>query len=325
MTPLIVVAEGTIHDTTVEEDQVGGRGVVRLAALASPDQVREATRDAQAVVVTINPLTAAHIEALGEGVRVIGRAGTGLDTIDLEAARARGLFVYHTPDYCTAEVATHTVAMILAVHRRLLDADRVARTAYSEWRKLGPIPPLDALTAGVVGSGRIGRAVMARLIPFMDRVITYDPNVDTAPDGIERARSLDDLLRQSHIVTLHLPLVPETRGLIGARELALLPPGAVLVNVSRGGLLDEAALRDALEGDRLAGAALDVLEEEPPRPESPILDAPHLLLTPHIAWYSTASERRVRTQVIDGVFACLDGEEPKTGRIAVDPRVAASH
>jgi D-3-phosphoglycerate dehydrogenase len=321
MTALIVVAEGTIQKTDVEEAHLAGRGAVRLARIDSPERVREATRDAQAVVVTTNPLTAEHIAALGDGVRVIGRAGTGLDAIDLEAARARGLVVYHTPDYCTAEVATHALALILAVHRRVVDADRQARTDFTNWRALGPIPPLDALTAGVVGGGRIGRAVMARLMPFVARVVTYDPYVETAPDGVERVDSLDALLRRSDIVTLHMPLTPETRGMIGARELGLLPDGAILVNVSRGGLVDEADLRTALEGGRLAGAALDVLATEPPRPDDPILGAPRLLLSPHLAWYSSASERRVRTQVLDGVLACLAGDPPQTGRIAVDPRV----
>jgi len=121
-------------------------------------------------------------------------------------------------------------------------------------------------------------------------------------------------------VTLHMPLTPETRSMIGARELGLLPDGAIVVNVSRGGLIDEADLRAALEGGRLAGAALDVLTTEPPRPDDPILGAPRLLLSPHLAWYSSASELRVRTQVLDGVLACLAGDPPQTGRIAVDPR-----
>jgi D-3-phosphoglycerate dehydrogenase / 2-oxoglutarate reductase len=322
MSALIVVARGTVQDATLEETHLGGRGIVRLATIDTPDQVRDATSDAHAVVVTTNPLGAAHIAALGDHVRVIGRAGTGLDAIDLEAARGRGLFVYHTPDYCTSEVATHALAMILAVQRRLIDADRQARTGFSGWRSLAPIPPLDALTAGVVGAGRIGRAVMARLLPFVERVVTYDPYIDAAPQGVERADSLDDLLHRSDIVTLHMPLTAETRGLIGARELGLLPEGAILVNVSRGGLVDEADLRAALETGRLAGAALDVLASEPPRPDDLILGAPRLLLTPHIAWYSSASERRVRTQVIDGVLACLAGDAPQTGRIAVDPRGA---
>jgi D-3-phosphoglycerate dehydrogenase len=319
---MIVIAEGTIRETSVEETHLGSRAEVRLARLESPEQVREATRDAEAVIVTTNPLTAAHIAALGDGVRVIGRAGTGLDAIDLEAARARGIIVYHTPDYATSEVATHALALILAVQRRLLDADRQARTDFTGWRALTPIPPLDELTAGVVGGGRIGRAVIARLRPFVKDIVLYDPFIDAAPDGVQRVDSLDDLLRRSAILTLHMPLTPETRGMIGARELGLMPEGAIVVNVSRGGLVDEGDLRAALESGRLAGAALDVLATEPPRPDDPILGAPRLLLSPHLAWYSSASERRVRTQVLDGVLACLAGEAPRTGRIAVDPRGA---
>jgi D-3-phosphoglycerate dehydrogenase len=319
---MIVIAEGTIRDTALEEGHLAGRAQVRLTRLETPDQVREATRDAEAVIVTTNPLTAAHIAALGDGVRVIGRAGTGLDAIDLEAARARGIVVYHTPDYATSEVASHAVALILAVQRRLLAADRQARTEFTGWRALTPFPPLDELTAGVVGGGRIGRAVIDRLRPFVKAILLFDPYLDAVPDGVERVDSLDALLARADILTLHMPLTPETRGMVGARELALLPEGAIVVNVSRGGLVDEADLRAALESGRLAGAALDVLATEPPRSDDPILGAPRLLLSPHLAWYSSASERRVRTQVLDGVIACLAGEAPRTGRIAVDPRGA---
>lgn len=322
MKPLIVVAEGTIHDISVEARHLGDRGTIRLAPLAMPEQVREETRDADAVVVTANPLSEAHIAAFGPRVRVIGRAGTGLDAIDLHAAGQRGVVVYHTPDCCTTEVATHAVAMILAVHRRLLEGDRLARTDFSNWRTIGTIGALDELTAGVVGSGRIGRAVMERLAPFVGRILTYDPYVEEVPPGVEGVTSLGELLGRSHIVTLHSPLTAETRGLIGAEQLALLPTGAVLVNVSRGGIVDETALRDALVSGRLAGAALDVLESEPPAQGSPALEAPRLLLTPHVAWYSTVSERRLRTHVIDGVLACLAGELPPSGRIALDPRRA---
>ena len=323
MTPTIIVAAGTNQDTAAEQAHLGGRGSVRMASLATPEQVAEATRSANAVVVTTNPLTRAHIEAFGPDVRVIGRAGTGLDAIDLDAARDRGVIVYHTPDYCTAEVSTHAVAMILAVHRRVVAGDRVARASFRDWRSVGPIPPLDELTAGVVGSGRIGRAVMARLAPMVGRIVTYDPYASAAPDGVERVATLDELVAQADILTLHLPLVPETRSMIGRVQLELLRPGAIVVNVSRGGLVDEAALCDALAGGRLAGAALDVLAHEPPAADDPILSAPNLLLTPHLAWYTKASERRVRTQVGDGVVACLAGEPPATGRIALDPRTAA--
>jgi D-3-phosphoglycerate dehydrogenase len=157
---------------------------------------------------------------------------------------------------------------------------------------------------------------------MVGQVITHDPYASDAPAGVGRVASLEDLLARSNILTLHLPLLPETRGLIGAAQLGLLPPGAILVNVSRGGLVDEPALCAALRDGHLAGAALDVLEREPPGPGDPVLDTPGLLLTPHIAWFSTEAERRVRTQVIDGVLACLAGEPPRTGRIAVDPRIA---
>jgi D-3-phosphoglycerate dehydrogenase len=320
MTPLIVFAEGSIRDVALEEGHVAGRASVRLARIDSPEQVRDATADAQAVIVTTNPLTAAHIAALGDGVRVIGRAGTGLDAIDLEAARARGILVYHTPDYATNEVANHALALILAVQRRILEADRQARTDFTGWRALTPVAPLEELTAGVVGGGRIGRAVAARLLAFVKNVVMYDPYIDSVPEPLERAESLDDLLRRSHILTLHMPLTPETRGMIGAREIGLMPEGAIVVNVSRGGLVDEGDLRAALESERLAGAGLDVLATEPPRADDPILGAPRLTLSPHFGWYSSASEVRVRTQAVDGVIACLAGEAPQTGRIAVDPR-----
>ncbi len=320
MTPLLVIAQGTLPDAAVEEAHLAGRATVRFTRLDTPEQVRDATRDAQAVIVTTHPITAAHIAALGDQVRVIGRAGTGLDAIDLETARAKGLIVYHTPDYATVEVATHALALILAVHRRIVDADRQARVDWAGWRSIGPIPPLDELTAGVVGTGRIGRAVIDRLRPFVARIVTYDPYAPATPDGAERVDSLDEILRRSNIVTLHMPLSPATRGIIGARELALLPPGAVIVNVSRGGLINESDLCAALETGRLGGAGLDVLSSEPVRADNPILAAPRLVLSPHLGWYSSASERRVRTQVVDGVLACLEGAAPASGRIAVDPR-----
>lgn len=324
MMPTIVIASGTIKETGVEEAHLAGAAEVRLAPLDTPDDVRAATFDADAVVVTTNPLTSAHIESLGQKVRVIGRAGTGLDAIDLEAARRRGLIVYHTPDYCTAEVATHAVALILAVHRRLQAADQVARAAFADWRSVGPIPPLDEATVGVVGGGRIGRAVIDRLRPLVGRIVLSDPYVTTAPAGVELAETLDDLLRRTDILTLHLPMADETRGLIGAREIALMRRGAIVVNVSRGGLVDQGALRAALVDGHLSGAALDVLALEPPPADDPILDTPNLLLSPHIAWYSSASELRVRTQVVDGVLRCLAGDVPTTGRIALDPRVGAA-
>jgi len=324
MTRTIIAAAGPIQQSDVDAFELPSGFAIRVASLSTPEETAEATRDAAAVMVAQNPLTAAHIEALGPAVRLIARTGSGLDAIDLAAAERRGLTVYHVPDYCTAEVATHAVALILAVQRRLLEGDRVARTDFDDWRQVGVIAPLDELSVGVLGGGRIGRAAIARLRPLVRDVALYDPYIADAPDGVPLIADLDVLLRRTDILTVHLPLTPETRGMIGARELALLRPGAIIVNVSRGGLVDQTALCDALWSSHLAGAALDVTDPEPPRPDDPILAAPNLVLSPHIGWYSTAAQVRARMQSMAGIVALLEGREPPTGRIAVAGRVAAS-
>ena len=324
MTRTIVAAEGPIRQADLAEYEVPGDLEIRVESMATPAEAAAATRDADAVMVAQNPLTAAHIEALGPGVRLIARTGSGLDAIDLEAARRRGLTVYHTPDYCTAEVATQAVALILAVQRRIIAGDRVARADFDDWRSIGVIAPLDELSAGVIGGGRIGAAAIARLRPLVREVALYDPYLTEAPEGVELVADLDTLLRRTDVLTVHLPLTAESRGMIGARELALLRPGAIVVNVSRGGIVDQAALIDALRSGHLAGAGLDVTDPEPPPAGDPIFDAPNLILSPHVGWYSTAAQVRARSQSMAGIVALLDGREPSTGRIAVEGRPGRS-
>jgi D-3-phosphoglycerate dehydrogenase len=319
MTRTIVAAQNPILQADLADYAIPGDLSFRVEPLVTPEQTAAATRDADAVMVAQNPLTAAHIEAFGPNVRLIARTGSGLDAIDLEAAERRGLTVYHVPDYCTAEVATQALALILAVQRRVMEGDRIVR-AVEDWRAIGRVAPLDEQTAGVIGAGRIGRAAIARLRPFVRAVLAYDPYLDAAPDGVELVPDLDAMLRRTDVLTLHLPLTDESRGMIGARELALLRPGAIVVNVSRGGIIDQAALVDALRSGHLAGAGLDVTDPEPPAADDPLMDAPNLVLSPHVGWYSTAAQARARTQSIAGIVALLDGHEPTTGRIAVDGR-----
>ncbi len=324
MTYTIIAAEGPIRQLDADEFEAAGDIRVHVRSLRTPDETRGATRDADAVLVAQNPLTAAHIDAFGPRVRLIARTGSGLDAIDLEAAERRGITVFHTPDYCTAEVATQAVALILAIQRRILEGDRVARTAFEDWRRVGVIAPLDELSVGVIGGGRIGQAAIERLRPLVRDIALYDPYIAEAPPGVPLIAELDDLLRRTDILTLHVPLTPETRGMIGARELALLRPGAIVVNVSRGGIVDQAALADALRSDHLAGAGLDVTDPEPPPPGDPLLDAPRLILSPHIGWYSTSAQVRARSQSIAGLVALLEGRAPSTGRIAVAGRAPGS-
>ena len=316
----LVVAKGVLADVEVEQAHLAGRSVaVRMASLGTAEQVARETADADAVVVTVEAMPRNFIEHFGPGVRIIARAGIGLDAIDLEAAREHGVAVFHTPDYATEEVATQTIALMLALNRKLVAGDGIARTEWTAWARLKPVIPLSELTVGVVGLGRIGRAVIDRIRPFAGRIVAFDPYVTESLGDVEAAGTLDELLCLSDVLTLHLPLTEETRGMIGARELAALRPGATVVNVSRGALIDQEALAAALCDGHLGGAGLDVLTVEPPPDDDPILSAPNIVLSPHFAWHSEASDRRMREMAVDGILDDLDGREVSVGRLAVRP------
>jgi D-3-phosphoglycerate dehydrogenase len=316
----IVVAEGVLTDVEVETEHLSGRAEVRMASLGAADDVARETAEADAVVVTLEPMQREFIASLGPQLRIIARAGIGLDVIDLDAARERGIAVFHTPDYATEEVATHTVALLMALNRKLFSGDQLAREDWRSWAKLKPVRPVSGLTFGIVGLGRIGRAVAERLRPWGAPILGFDPFVTEPPSGVRLAGTLDELLAETDALTLHLPATDTTRGLIGARELALLRPGAIVVNVARGALIDQGALAEALRSGRLAGAGLDVLAVEPLPEGDPIATAPNVVLSPHFAWYSEASNRRMRTMAVDGVLDYLEGRPVSVGRLAVDPR-----
>ena len=294
---------------------------MRIAPLDDPDQVAVETADADGVIVSVEPMPREFIERLGPGVKIIGRAGIGLDAIDLDAARERGVAVFHTPDYATEEVATHALALILALNRRVIEGNALARGGWSDYEQLTPVKPLSEQVAGVLGLGRIGRAVIERLRPFRPTIIGYDPLVNEPPPGTELVADMDDLLKQSEILTLHIPVTPGTIKIIGKRELGLLRQGAMLINVSRGRLIDQDALVDALNRGVLR-AGLDVLEVEPPPGDAPILKAPNAVLSPHFAWYSESSEQRVRTETLQGMLDYLAGQPIRSGRMAVDPQTS---
>ncbi len=318
-TPIVVIADTYLGGVEHEQALAHGRAAVRAAPLATPRDVAAATADADAVLVTTQPLTADHIAAFGPRLRIIGRAGIGLDSIDLAAAAAHRVAVYHTPEYCVSEVADQTLTDILMLVRQVRDQAIVGRTPGWLGREHITIHALEALTVGVVGAGRIGQAVLERLAPFNMRRLAFDPVIETMPPGVHRADSLDQLLTQSDVVTLHLPLLPETRGLISRDAIARMRAGAYLVNVSRGQLVDTVALADALETGHLAGAVVDVFEREPVAADDPLLTTPNAILTPHIAWQSVEAGVRVRAQTLDAVLAYLSGEDPVNGRLAVRP------
>jgi len=246
------------------------------------------------------------------GLRLVVTHSSGYDMVDLDAAAERGLWVSNLPSAATGEVAVHALAMALALVRRLPELDRDVRAG--RWladRQHLPRTP-QTLTCGVVGMGRIGQTFASMAGGLFTRVVGYDPALpDSAwPVGVDRQRDLDDLLRVSDCISLHLPLAPDTRGLLDGRALALLPEGAIVVNVSRGELVDQAALLEAVRSGHLSGAACDVLAEEPPAPGDPVLAEERLLLSPHVAYLSPGSVLRYTETPARAVLALLDTGEP---------------
>lgn len=286
--PVVLALGHRFADLSVEQG-VLAEAAELIDATGMPEaEVTAALRTAHGVLIgSQKSLRASDLADLA-ACRVIVRYGSGVDNVDVQAAARLGIQVGYVPDYCSEEVATHVVALILAANRNLLTATRQARQG--DWAKpsLRGIRRLNGQTAGVVGFGRIGRKVAGKLASLGLRVLVSDPALPR--DVIAAANfvpcELDALVADCDYVTLHLPLVAATRGLIDARRLGLMKPGAWLINAGRGGLVDEEALLAALKGGRLGGAALDVLAEEPPAPGHPLLDMANVILTPHMAWYS---------------------------------------
>jgi D-3-phosphoglycerate dehydrogenase len=220
-------------------------------------------------------------------LRVIGTATVGFDHVDVEAAERRGVAVVSVPDYCTQEVADHTLALLYALLRGIVALDRSVARGDWDAHAAGALRTLAGLRIGIVGLGRIGGAVATRLLALGAEVWATDV-LPVAREGV-RFVELDDLVAECDAVTLHVPLTRETRGLLGRDLIASMRPDALLVNTSRGGVVDVGAVLQALRSGRLGGAALDVLPQEPP-PLAPV--APNLVLTPHAAYYSARAEER---------------------------------
>ena len=240
------------------------------------------------------------------------RYAIGVDTIDVPAATERRIMVANVPDYCIAEVSDHALALILALVRKVKVMDAEVQRGTWSFRRAVPIRRLGELTLGLIGFGHIGREVArkARALNFHG-VCAFDPYV-TAVDpalGVTLA-PLQTVLRTADVLSVHAPATPDTRHLIGAEALAQMKPGALLVNTSRGALVDEAAVARALREGRLAGAALDVLEDEANAQDSPLRGLENVILTPHMAWYSTGAIRELQRKVAEQVRDALLRGQP---------------
>lgn len=243
------------------------------------------------------------------------RAGIGYDVIDVDAATAAGIWVANVPDYCVDEVADHAMLLLMAAWRRLPELEAVWRAG--SWVNASLVPPVSRARGkrvGIVGFGRIGRAVARRAQGFGFEVVAHDPLVSDQNLRAADVESvaLDDLFATSDAVTLHCPLTAESRHMVDSARLARVRPGFVLVNTSRGGLVDLAALDEALEHGQVAAAGLDVLEDEPaPDLTRSLFQRPNVILTPHLAWYSLEARRDLALQAAEEAYRYITGERPK--------------
>lgn len=277
----------------------------------SPDELTELVGDAVAVIADADPFDASVIGRASK-LRVIARVGVGLDSVDVDAATARRIVVTTAPGTCQAVVAEHAVALMLTLLRRLVELDADVRSG--GWSRGGAATPwqLTGATVGLVGYGNIGRGIAQRVRGFDTNILVHDPHVAEA-DGVEVV-SFDELLARSDVVSLNVALTPETERLVNRDRLQAMKPSAVLVNTSRGRVVDQAALLEALEGGWIRGAALDVLETEPPTPEglNAFLALPNVVLSPHIGGLSDRSAFAMTAEAIECVLAVLRGDRPET-------------
>ncbi len=273
--------------------------------------VIEAGAGAAAFIAGTAPIAEAVFDAL-PGLRMISTPSIGVDHIDLDAARKHGVWVANVPEANINEVATHTLAMALALVRHLPFYDRSVRTGQWRYDAPGKLARPRSLTLGIVGLGRIGRAFATLAAPCFARIVAHDPYVDRSqwPQDIGHA-TMEEVLAASDIVSLHMPLTPENHNLVDRDWLAAMRSGSYLVNVSRGALVDVAALLEALDSGHLAGAAIDVMPVEPPPADHPLLAHSRVIMSPHAAFYSVEAEEELRRMSVLNVLGWMkDGRPP---------------
>jgi D-3-phosphoglycerate dehydrogenase len=309
----VVVITDCDHDNVDPERAVleGHDVELRVLDCRTPEEVAAQAGDADVLINQYVPITAEVLDALLR-CRLVVRYGVGVDNVEVEAAAERGVWVANVPDYGRDEVADHTLALAMALLRGVVVLDRSVRDGVWGLDAARPLRRLSVLTWGVVGCGAIGAAVARRAAGLGMRVVGYDlPQVPSEPP-IERV-GLEELLGSADLVSLHAALTPESHHLVGAGALGRMRPTAFLVNTARGGLVDAAALLAALDAGELAGAALDVLEGEPPDELGwRLARHPRVVATPHAAWYSEEAFHTLKTEVAREALRVLEGHKPRS-------------
>lgn len=316
-----VVITDLLKPVVPEEAILGKVGASLLYGECKTEQdLIEFCHDADAIISVLARITAKVIGSL-EKCKVIVRRGVGFDNVDIEAATGKGIPVANVTEHCIEEVADHTLALLLTMVRRVVAANSQVKSGGWNFREFLPLPALKDYTLGFVGFGKIPQAVTARAKCFGIKMLTFDPFIKTelaAEHGVELVE-LEDLLRTADIVSVHAPLTDKTRGMFNRQAFDMMRPGAIFINTSRGSLVDEEALTEALKRGRIAFAALDVMVDEPPRADNPLLQLDNVVITCHIGWYSERSARVVGEITAEEILRVLDGYFPKS---LVNPEVA---
>ena len=276
-------------------------------------EVLRLCEDAEAILVRRLQITASIIQRLRR-CKIIVRYGVGTDNVDVDAATEANIIVGHVPAYCVDEVSAHAVALLLAAVRNVVSTHKKMERGAWDVHRDEPIYRMAERTLGIVGFGNIGRAVAQKLTGWGLRLLAYDPFFEKSRADALRVQfvDLDVLLRESDYISLHCPLLPETRHLISKRALSLMKPGAILVNTARGPIVDSDALLLALDRNKLAAAALDVFEEEPLSKDSPLRNHPRIVLSDHTAWYSEESQMQLQKSAAEEVVRVCTGGLPQS-------------
>ncbi len=307
----VAITDSDYGSHEVEEEVLSsiGADLIKFQCRTEDDVIR-CCSDADGLLNQYAPITRRVIEGL-QKAKIIVRYGVGVDNVDVDAATEKGIFVANVI-YDVTDVADHALSLILSLVRKIVWADRNVKENKWDWKAVQPISRLKDKTVGIIGFGRIGRKVAQRLRGFEVKIVAYDPYAprETFREyGVEKV-DFEALIKESDIITIHTPLTNETRHMIGEKELKSMKREAIIVNVSRGGIIDEKALCKALKERWIAGAGLDVLEEEPPAKDNPLLRLDNVIITPHMAWYSNRSLDEIRRKAAEEVARALSGQIP---------------
>ena len=314
MTNRILITDIAWPDLDIEREVLAAvDGEIMLAGGGTPEEIIALAPQADAILTCWKDVPAEALD-IAPNCRIVSRYGIGLDNIPIGRATELGMLVTNVPDFCLEEVSDHVMALLLATARQLLPLARTPER--SSWTRdtPRPIPRVRGQTLGLIGFGNIARALVAKALGFGLRVIAFTPRLraEDAPEGVEVTNDLSVLLAASDYISIHCPLSDETAHLIDAAALAQMKPSALLINTSRGGVIDESALIRALQDGQIGAAALDVTDPEPPSADNALLTLENVIVTPHAAFYSVAATAELARKAAQNVVTALQGDVPKT-------------